>query len=268
MALFKILKGIASDLGKQPKTEGYAWFTTDEHKLYVDLSSGDDGVRVPLNAECADKDGNGQVIADTYMTKVNPTGSGYVSIGRKADTTIGTNSIAIGSDAVATMECSIALGYQTEAKGDGATAIGGFSKASGDAAFAEGWETSASYRGSHAEGINTIAKGQGSHAEGQYTKASSASQHSQGKYNIEDTNSTYVDIIGNGTSDTARSNAATVDWDGNAWYAGNVYVGSTSGTNKDTGSKLLATIDYTFITTDDIDEICSASIISASEEVY
>jgi hypothetical protein len=38
-----------------------------------------------------------------------------------------------------------------------------------------------------------------------------------------------------------RSNAHTLDWDGNAWFAGDVYVGSTSGSNKDEGSKKLAT---------------------------
>ncbi len=54
----------------------------------------------------------------------------------------------------------------------------------------------------------------------------------------------YVHIVGNGTDDENRSNAHTLDWDGNAWYAGNVYVGSNSGTNKDDGSKKLATEEY------------------------
>ena len=54
----------------------------------------------------------------------------------------------------------------------------------------------------------------------------------------------YATIIGNGTSDYTRSNAYTLDWDGNAWFAGDVYVGSTSGTNKDDGSKKLATEAY------------------------
>lgn len=51
-------------------------------------------------------------------------------------------------------------------------------------------------------------------------------------------------IIGNGTSDANRSNAHTVDWSGNAWYAGDIYVGSTSGSNKDEGSKKVATEEY------------------------
>ena len=54
---------------------------------------------------------------------------------------------------------------------------------------------------------------------------------------------TYTHIVGNGTSDTERSNAHTLDWEGNAWYSGDVYVGSTSGTNRDEGSKKLATVE-------------------------
>jgi hypothetical protein len=46
--------------------------------------------------------------------------------------------------------------------------------------------------------------------------------------------------MGNGTSDTARSNAHTLDWDGNAWYQGDVYVG---GTSQDDGEKLLKESD-------------------------
>ena len=68
-------------------------------------------------------------------------------------------------------------------------------------------------------------------------------------YNISDTSTstakqaTYAHIVGNGTSTSKRSNAHTLDWSGNAWFAGDVYVGSTSGKNKDTGSKRLARVD-------------------------
>lgn len=54
----------------------------------------------------------------------------------------------------------------------------------------------------------------------------------------------YVHVVGNGVSEDTRSNAHTLDWSGNAWYSGDVYVGSTSGTNKDEGSKKLATEEY------------------------
>ena len=37
----------------------------------------------------------------------------------------------------------------------------------------------------------------------------------------------YAHIVGNGTSDTARSNAHTLDWDGLGWFAGGLKVGGT-----------------------------------------
>ena len=45
----------------------------------------------------------------------------------------------------------------------------------------------------------------------------------------------YVHVVGNGVS-SARSNAHTLDWDGNGWFAGDVFVG---GASQDEGVKLL-----------------------------
>lgn len=90
---------------------------------------------------------------------------------------------------------------------------------------------------SHAEGINTTTLGNASHAEGIGTITKQNYQHTEGKYNIAD--DTSLHIIGNGTSNNARSNAHTLDALGNAWFSGDVYVNSTSGTNKDEGSKKL-----------------------------
>lgn len=75
---------------------------------------------------------------------------------------------------------------------------------------------------SHVEGEGTTASADHSHAEGSGTLASSANQHVQGKYNIEDADGKYAHIVGNGSSSSARSNAHTLDWSGNAWYAGTV----------------------------------------------
>ena len=47
-------------------------------------------------------------------------------------------------------------------------------------------------------------------------------------WNIKDTTGNLLHIVGNGSSDTSRSNAHTLDKDGNAWFAGKVYVGGTS----------------------------------------
>ena len=73
--------------------------------------------------------------------------------------------------------------------------------------------------------MNTHAKGKYSKTDGQGTITGSSLQYAHGKYNIEDTNSEFAEIVGNGTSASARSNAYTLDWEGNAWFAGEVKVG-------------------------------------------
>ena len=63
------------------------------------------------------------------------------------------------------------------------------------------------------------------------------------RYRTEDHNSSlaanvqgkYVHVVGNGNK-SARSNAHTLDWDGNGWFAGDVFVG---GASQDEGVKLL-----------------------------
>lgn len=75
-----------------------------------------------------------------------------------------------------------------------------------------------------AMGYETIASGGYSHAEGQRTIAKGDFQFVQGRYNKEDEYE-YAHIIGNGYSENERSNAYTLDWNGNAWFANRVYVG-------------------------------------------
>lgn len=89
-------------------------------------------------------------------------------------------------------------------------------------AHAEGYETIAAGGYSHSEGYKTRAMGTFAHTEGEGTIASSANQHVQGRYNIEDSNSKYLHIVGNGNSNTNRSNAHTVDKNGNGWFAGTI----------------------------------------------
>ena len=187
-----------------------------------------------------------------------------ISLGRAGD--IGAGSSAIGSSVIASGDCSHAEGggttasggyshaegggttasgndshaegASTTASGDGSHAEGSQSVASGESSHAEGDYTTASGDGSHAEGGGTTASGETSHAEGYNTKASSENQHVQGKYNIEDTANKYAHIVGNGEYNK-RSNAHTLDWQGNAWYAGQV-----EGTNLPytVSSKVLATV--------------------------
>lgn len=134
-------------------------------------------------------------------------------------TASGFSSHVEGSETTASGDYSHAEGNETTASGESSHAEGNRTKASGVYSHAEGMDTEALIAGSHAEGWGTTASGDYSHTEGYFTKASSEAQHVQGRYNIEDTENKYAHIVGNGTAST-RSNAHTLDWNGNAWFAG------------------------------------------------
>lgn len=67
------------------------------------------------------------------------------------------------------------------------------------------------------------AYGAGSYIEGQATTAIDNYQHVQGKYNKPESNMAH--IVGNGSREQL-SNAHTLDWEGNAWFAGDVILKS------------------------------------------
>lgn len=133
----------------------------------------------------------------------------------------GDNSISI-MGARANTDCSIAIGYNATTDGTD----GGIADASGKYAVAIGENAATS-------ALNAVAIGYG-------VKAASAKQVAMGRYNIVDAVKKYLFILGNGTAGSARSNAFAVTPTGDGWFAGDVYVGSTSGKDKDEGSvKLL-----------------------------
>lgn len=132
---------------------------------------------------------------------------------------------------------SSARGSYAHAEGFNVTATGSYS-------HAEGYATTTIGNFAHAEGQRTSARGNTSHAEGYYTSARGAQQHVQGRYNIEDTASTYAHIVGNGTSTSARSNAHTLDWNGNSWYAGTVSAGTAASPAAVTNDNDLTTKAY------------------------
>lgn len=131
---------------------------------------------------------------------------------------------------------SIAEGIRTFAAYDCSHAEGSSTRAIGAQSHAEGYLSISLGNTSHAEGSLTRAIGNASHVEGSGTISASTYQHVQGKYNIEDANGVYADIIGNGTS-SARSNAYTLDWSGNGWYAGKVTVGAQPTADMDVATK-------------------------------
>ena len=137
---------------------------------------------------------------------------------------IGQRAHAEGNGSVAEGNYSHAEGSNTEAIGDCSHAEGINCKATGKDSHAEGNNTQASGYRTHAEGFETVAKNTNSHAEGYQTVTGGDNQHVQGKWNKE-MGASYAHIVGNGSNNDNRTNAHTLDWSGNAWFAGDVYVG-------------------------------------------
>ena len=163
----------------------------------------------------------------------------YYTFGERDSTAnIGNYSAASGNEVEASGYASFAEGMFTIASGRASHAEGDTTVASNTVTHAEGAETAASGMYSHSEGISTAASGYASHAEGGGTEAAGTNSHAQnlgtiangnqqtalGKYNTADTTSAV--IIGNGSDETTRSNALTVDWNGNVEASGSITDGS------------------------------------------
>jgi len=247
--------------------------TTSGNNVTINAETGEGGTNVYVSGgkvAAVNFDSDPQTQINKKMDSMDPTGTGSFSLNRKAGTTVGNMSVAIGSDTTASGDwshaesasttasgnCAHAEGSLTTASGYASHAEGDSTIASGDCSHAEGQRTTASGFCSHAEGSDTIASGDFSHVEGRDTKASGSYSHVFGKYNIEDTNSTCVEIVGNGGGSTVRSNARTLDWSGNEWLAGKITPsGGLSDGNNDTyalkipdttswtADKTIATID-------------------------
>lgn len=213
MAQVSFYKINNSQLSSLAIKEGQIIFVQDTGKLYIDKDSSN-RISVGGSSYSAGEGINisGTTISSKNSNIINGSISGSL---RMVNSTAESSSYTIGQSAFA------------EGKG---------TKASGDSSHAEGYKTVARGTNSHAEGYFSETFGNASHAEGKGTEAHGDSQHVQGKYNIEDTTGKYAHIVGNGTVQN-RSNAYTLDWEGNAWFAGNIKIGGTS--YSDTNAKTL-----------------------------
>lgn len=159
-------------------------------------------------------------------------GEGENSVQQTSGNATGANSTSLGHS-------TIASGSASHAEGEGALAVGNYT-------HAEGYQTQAVGVGSHSEGGSTYAQGEYSHAEGYEVIANGNYEHAQGKYNViqsGDSVNRYADVVGNGTDANNRSNAYTLDWEGNAWFAGDI---KTGGTSYDDAESLIKASDITF----------------------
>lgn len=224
------------------------------------------------------------------MDKNNPTGTGSLSLNRKAGTTVGSMSVADGSNTSATAKCAQSHGIGTVANFANRTATGSYNtyntyEASSNrsvvykvASSSAQAATGTTY--SHPDALRFQLDGTVNNfvnirdlKVGQYFMTQWANSTSSGSvkigtsvyrvvsneeydstqrrigyyiYTMQSSDSTnvgkYVHVVGNGTSDTVRSNAHTLDWEGNAWFAGDVKVGGAG--QDDAEAKVLATQEY------------------------
>lgn len=177
---------------------------------------------------------------------------------------LGNYSLAFGEGNKA-MATNVAVGRFNEVSGNGSFAIGQRNNITAENAYAFGNGNKVDGLQAQAFGVSNVASGprsatfgQGaktvgyfSFAEGDNTIASGRSQHVQGSFNIEDTETRdttpdgtayvnltkYLHIVGNG-SKNKRSNAYTLDWDGNGWFAGDVQAGQHKLSQKLDSNKL------------------------------
>lgn len=162
----------------------------------------------------------GTMYATIMAEKHHPIRQEYLGVNVKAGKNntgviVGGNNLSVASG-----DYSVSLSGGT-ATGSYSTAIGGYAEAT--------------Y--SFAQGNNSFAKGRASSAFGKNTVSTGENSMVMGKYNIKDEESKYMFIAGNGTQGTeyidgqgwnhTYSNAHTLDWNGNAWFAGTIKAGGT-----------------------------------------
>ena len=225
-------------------------------------------------------------VLPSKMDKENPIGSGSLNMNGKAGVTVGNYSTVLGNNSMSVGESSIASGHEVVSNYDYQSVFGKYNKYTTPYELVEEEQfvvnisgttsiwVSSSYVFDPFTGLfklesprkvkigsNSYTNYYTSETDGwsEYIKKISTGYTSDFRsgrkiYSKATENSVnYALMIGNGTSEDARSNAHTVDWEGNAWYQGNVYVGGEG--QDDENTKKLATEEY-------VDDFIAASIQS------
>jgi hypothetical protein len=151
---------------------------------------------------------SGSTTSGTYAFAFgdNNTSSGNYSFSQGNSTSATTNyAHSEGRGSLASGTGSHSEGKNTIASGSDSHSEGEFTMSLGDSSHAEGGFTNSIGQASHTEGLSATTYGSYSHAEGLGTITNGDYQHVQGQYNsTASTQSAF--IIGNGTSNTNRSN--------------------------------------------------------------
>lgn len=143
------------------------------------------------------------------------------------DMEVGFNSVSFGENCIAQEYDTFAGGRNTNIVARFGFGWGRDLKA-GYAAAVFGRNNQALAMGSLAQGYGAIVLPGAAYSDaiGSEVVAGSPNQIIRGKWNIVDRGREYILILGNGTGPNSKSNAHTVDWKGNGWYQGDVFVGS------------------------------------------
>jgi hypothetical protein len=226
-----------------------SWVATDD--LFVIGNGTADTARA--NAYVVKKNGDANLAGRISATGGSASGNLSTAIGGLSVAS-GEKSMALGYENTVTGELSYALGWHNEASGqystsigiwnrsqgrgttslgewtwaDGwiATALGHVTRASGSESTAFGAYTTASATYATAMGNGTIASGLAATATGQSTVAQSQNEFVVGRFNVaQGSTNTWVTTdnlftVGNGSSDTARSNAFVIKKNGDSNLSG------------------------------------------------
>lgn len=133
---------------------------------------------------------------------------GAIAIG-DGNYSTGYESVAFGDGTRADGDYSFAAGNDSEATGRSSVAMGEYSEATGYASVAMGYYSEASSTGSIAFGRGVISRTSAGLVIGKYNSRGS-------------TSAPYLFVVGNGSSYSERSDAFSVDENGNVWAAGTI----------------------------------------------
>ena len=199
-----------------------------------------------INKACVLEIEEDQIVLDHTLSKTTDFNAEAFGVLEGFSKIVGRYSHGEGYQNVAFGEALHAEGYLNTITGDGQCShIEGYRNTisgNGKSCHAEGSDNKITHSlggySSHIEGVyNIIADGAESLATASHVNGignqchGAAAQTIIGKYNEIDYGNdekmygNYSFIVGNGTSNGARSNAHTLDWSGNAWFAGNITVG-------------------------------------------
>lgn len=151
-----------------------------------------------------------------------------------SNATIGQNNYAIGwKNTVTSNYYALALGFKnTVSSPQSSVGIGIMNTISGKNAFGFGSSNTVSGQSGYAIGESNTVSGKSALAIGHGCIANHLNQFVSGSYNVADPSSadstaagTYLEIVGNGTDNSNRSNARTLDYGGNETLSGGITLG-------------------------------------------